>query len=48
MPDNPHAFYARGQAKLRHVDIDGGNADIAMARKIQSNIDELFASYAVK
>ncbi len=42
MPDNPHAYYARGQAKLRRVDIEGGNADIAPARRIQSNIDELF------
>jgi hypothetical protein len=42
------ALYGRGVAKLKLGDADGGNADIAAAKAIQSDIAEEFARYGVK
>ena len=42
------SLYGRGIAKLRKGDTSGGNADIAAAKAIQSDIAEEFAGYGVK
>jgi tetratricopeptide (TPR) repeat protein len=36
-PKYAHAYYGRGQAKLKAGDIAGGNADIAAARRMMSD-----------
>ena len=41
-------LYGRGLAKLRKDDAAGGNADLAAAKAIQSDIAGVFAKYGLK
>ena len=42
------SLYGRGLARLRKGNTDDGNADIAAAKAIQSDVAEEFARYGVK
>jgi tetratricopeptide (TPR) repeat protein len=46
-PKKSSSLYGRGLAKLRKSDAAGGNADIAAATAIQSDIVAVFARYGV-
>ena len=46
-PKLADALYGRGLAKLKQGDIDGGNVDIAAAKKINDGIADQFARYGV-
>jgi tetratricopeptide (TPR) repeat protein len=46
-PKLASSLYGRGLAKLKKGNTDAGNADIAAAMQIQSNIAEEFARYGV-
>jgi hypothetical protein len=42
------SLYGRGLAKVKKGDGNGGNADIAAAKAIRSNIADEFASYGIE
>jgi len=47
-PDHADWLYARGITKLKKGDTTGGNADIASAKAIKSDIAEEYARYGIK
>ena len=47
-PKLASSLYGRGLAKLKKGDITGGNADVAAAKEIDSNIVEDFVHYGVQ
>jgi tetratricopeptide (TPR) repeat protein len=42
------SFYIRGLAKIRSGDVEGGNADIAAAKKLEERVDEQYALYGIQ
>jgi WD40 repeat protein/tetratricopeptide (TPR) repeat protein len=47
-PRAAYSLYGRGMAKLRRGDTEDGNADISMAKKIESDIADIFARLGVR
>jgi tetratricopeptide (TPR) repeat protein len=45
---NAHWLYGRGLAKARTGDTAGGEADMAEAKSIRTDIGEVYAGYGVK
>ena len=46
-PDHPAALYTRGIARLRKGDRDGGERDLAAARRLVFDIDAIYRDYGV-
>ena len=46
--DHADWLYVRGVAKLKKGDATGGNADIASAKAMKSDIAEEYATYGIK
>jgi tetratricopeptide (TPR) repeat protein len=47
-PNKFESLYGRGLARLKKGNIAGGNADIASAKAIRSDVDQIFATFGVR